>query len=277
MKNSLYLCIILVIASVLAGCGDNKITSKLIGTEMVNTPPAGGSVSLGVNTAQATVFRQTIQDMVGIQILAAVLPAFSNNDNNHSSIREQTIFGKALKTLGNKMKDSGGGSGTVSGTYSIPLDGGVVNYSYTDTGAIIPYSNGTGGTVTMTDIMATTFTNFTVSVGGSIYRVSGTETDNITISGNFTQSASTSSNNNGPTSVNFNYSLTATKGSITIAGPGCTGTWNYSFTNKATVSYLGGTTYFTAQQMAVSGTLGGAPVVINENNVIIQMPPSLFH
>ena len=265
MKGYIYSLLMLAIAAVITGCGDNKTTSKLIGTEMVNTPPAGGSVSLGVNTTQATVFIQTIKDLFPNVFEGAVYPAF----NSSSSPQKRTIFSKAF-SLANKMKDSGGGGGvaTVAGTFSLSVDGGVSNFSYSTIVILTPNVSGTGGSISITSTIITTYSGMTVTANSNHYAVSGTETDNEIITGTFTQGAE----HEGPSSVNLTYLFTASKGSISIAGPGCTGTWSYSLTNRGTVSYLGGDEYFTAKNVTVSGLLGNVPESFTESNVNLVVP-----
>ena len=247
MNRYYYPFIMLAIAAVVTGCGDNKVTSKLIGTEMVNSPAAGGALSLGVNTTQSVVFKQAIKDMFPNTAIASIAVIFGDNN---SSIQKKVIFPKAFKALGNKMRNSGGG-GTVSGsgTLSLPVDGGNTIFNITATATATPNSSGTGGTITITDSIVTTFSGLIVAVGGSNYKVNGIETDNVTASGTYIEG------NEGAGEISINFTLTATKGLITIAGPGCTGTWVYSLTDRGSVLYSGGSDFI--GQMAVSGILGG--------------------
>lgn len=243
MKRYLYPLMVLGIALAgITGCGSNNVTSKLIGTQMA-TPS-----NIGTNTMQATVVKQVMKDT-----LPSVLAASTKQSSTHAPSDKASLFG----TLGNKMGENGSVTMTSTGTYSASVDGGTVAFNYNNTLTLTPTSNTTGTISIVSTNLVETLTGLTVVVNGGSYKVSGTVTNSSTMSGSLVFIPVSGGIN--VQSLSINLSLKATSGTITIAGPGCNGTWSYSYTVTGPITWATPAANMTGQ-LTLTGTVGGIPV-----------------
>ena len=252
MKRYIYPCVFLMIAAVLSGCGDNKTTSKLIGTEMATA--TNSPIINSTATPQAAVVKQFLQN-----ILPYLCQVSARYEDSSSPSHFKSILMKSKLTSSRNITESHQWSGTISG----PLFGGTIificNNSVTITANVDSSHTGTE-TALFTDSISQTFTGLMVTVNGNNYLVSGAETDSVTMTQTYRLI------NGNPGGLTIAYSIMESKGSINIAGPGCHGTWSYSLLNKGTFSWAHGESALTGPQN-VSGLLGGQ--YINFTNDLI--------
>ena len=251
--------VILVISALISGCGNNTTTSKLIGSEMVSSMGTGTGTGIGgAKVSQAAVTQQVLKDIFSEKFNALTMSAYGMLSPSNASIQHKAPLVSAMKNkLGTII------SQTFSGPLPYGVDGGAADFVCNDKLTITTDNiNGSGtGSVsaTFTSSFTLAYSSLTVTVNGNKYKVSGTETANATMPVTLSEVSHNIS------VINFtSFSITESNGSITIAGPGCNGTWSYSITDTGSLSWTSPASDVSGQ-LAVTGTVGGQTVNFNQN------------
>jgi len=202
MKKYIYSALILLAVSALSCCGNNKTNQKLMGTEMV-------SGNAGGTTTQSAVAQNVLT-----QTIPSIFSAMSSITSARTIPKSAAPEHSTVNTFRNFVYTVGGGTLDLA-----------VNGSYTST-----YASGAGATAA-TENIATTFTGITVTIGGKKYSATGAGTDRGTFNTYYAVA------NEILTTGGAVFSFTR-NGSVTISGPDCNGTWDYSLSSNGSVTLV---------------------------------------
>ena len=272
MNKYLTICITLAAAIELCGCGDNKTTSKLIGTQVYSGNGGSGSgsgsgsgIGSGGTTTngasnQVAVSELAIEDVLSsITMSAQDATNGGNGGNSGSALRK--LIAKNVEYRASNIPTGGTYTGTDTYTGVGANGAGTVSITYSNVFALgtnTVNGSGTGSeSFTFADTLGITYTD-TVTVKGSTYTVTGTESDTANTTGNVSVLAGSI------TALSFGDTIKH-NGTIIITGPGFNGkTYTYSLTDKGTISWATGDTNISGQ-FNITGTVAGQSVSISKD------------